>query len=145
MLAWNSLTYHRALQATVQDREVQCAEGDPCRVQEWCSEEGIHCRLRFRKPQIIRFWCPILYCYSICTRIFDWKYREKLKSKSAEFSNIVKTKKSSVILCCECFVSVTRSFLLLVVACDYAGFPFCLVPLRWREWSMPDSLKSVPV
>ena len=24
----------------------------------------------------------IVYCYLICTRIFDWKYREKLKSKS---------------------------------------------------------------
>ncbi|KAK8462608.1 hypothetical protein SEVIR_1G235300v4 [Setaria viridis] len=35
-----------ATQATVQDREVQCAEGDPCRVKEWCCEEGIHCCLR---------------------------------------------------------------------------------------------------
>ncbi|XP_039849491.1 40S ribosomal protein S11-like isoform X2 [Panicum virgatum] len=34
-------------QTTVQDREVQCAEGDPCWVQEWCSKEGIHCCLRF--------------------------------------------------------------------------------------------------
>lgn len=30
------------MQATVQDREGQCAEGDPSGIKEWCSEEGIH-------------------------------------------------------------------------------------------------------
>ena len=114
IFAPRSSQYLCAMQTTVQDREVQCAEGDPCWVQEWCSKEGIHCCLRFWKPQIIRFWCPILYCYLICTRIFDWKYREKLKSKSGWIQQYCQDKKGSVILCCECFVSVRRSFLLLV-------------------------------
>jgi hypothetical protein len=30
------------MQATVQDCEVQCVEGHPCWVKEWCSEEGIY-------------------------------------------------------------------------------------------------------
>jgi hypothetical protein len=89
-------TFCSAMQATVQDCEVQCVEGHPCRVKEWCSdEEGIY-RCLSKISKIFESSIIVIFGAAFCIPSvlgFFYSYILYARALNAEFSNIVKVQK----------------------------------------------------